>query len=77
MQTYTKLTCEIKGPNGDCDIRTTSIVFPGCDLEMDYLFEMMRNLAMAMGYHPDTVKEYFEPEDVEYETTKEIKDESY
>jgi hypothetical protein len=75
MQTYTKLTCEIK----DCDggIRQISIVESDWGVTMETLFDMMKSLALALDYHPDTVAEYFEPEEIEYETTKEIKDESY
>jgi hypothetical protein len=61
MQTYTKLTCEIK--NYDGSIRQTSIVESSCGLTMEKMFDMMKAIALVMEYHPDTVKQYFEPEE--------------
>lgn len=63
METYTKLTCEIKGPNGDRDINSVTITDSDWGMDMAAVFDMMKRLALALDYHPDTVKEYFGQED--------------
>ena len=63
METYTKLTCEIKGPNGDRDINSVTITDSDWGMDMEDMFSMMRRMALALDYHPDTVKQYFEPEE--------------
>lgn len=57
METYTKLTCEIKGPGGDTN--SVTILTDDWAVHMSGLFEMMESLALALTYSPDTVNEFF------------------
>jgi hypothetical protein len=79
MTTYTKLTCEIKGASRGDDTEI-SVIKESWDLTLGELFSMMKSLALALDYHPDTVAEYFEAKDFngleqdEYELTKAVID---
>ena len=53
----TKITIHQDNPTGS--EREYSITL-NWDCSMEDLYDAFRSLALAMGYHPDTVEEYFD-----------------
>ena len=54
---YMKLTCETRFDNGKRIVRSIRVQW---DTNMGTYYDTCRLLALAIGYHPDNVKEYFE-----------------
>jgi len=40
--------------------KKVSIEVDHSDVSMDDLWDMLRQITLAVGYHPETVKEYFD-----------------
>ena len=60
METSTKIIVETSNFDGQKDTITVERNYS--DVSMEDLFEMFRCAALAMGYHSDTVRQYFEPD---------------
>ena len=60
METSTKIIVETSNFDGQKDTITVERNYS--DVSMEDLFEMFRCIALAMGYHSDTVSQYFEPD---------------
>jgi len=61
MNTYSKLVFEVKGP-GERDINRYTIMTSSWDMDINSFFESCNQLALAAGYGPELVNEYWSQE---------------